>query len=383
MRKILLFVIGAVIIIVSIIAGYYIYKSNNQVLPPVAKVVKTVYTEEVKNGTVPIVIPANGNLVAKNRLELYSEVQGVFQSSSHDFKPGQSYRQGEILINIDASEYYASVQSAKSNLYNLITSIMPDLRLDYPDAFPTWQAYLNNFKMDQTVPPLPETNNEQINYFISGRGIATSYYNVKNLEQRLSKYIIRAPFSGVLTEALVTRGTLIRPGQKLGEFIDTGIYELELAIGKNFSDLLQIGEKVELKSLEGNNTYVGRVARINGRIDQTTQTIKVFVEVEGESLKEGMYLEAELEAREEPNAIKISRKLLVNDSEIFYVKEDSILGVMKVNPVYFSPDNVVVKGIEDGTEILSRPLTGAYPGMLVKVSKEDNPGTASSNPAPQ
>ena len=73
---------------------------------------------------------------------------------------------------------------------------------------------------------------EKENYFITGRGILSGFYNVKNLEQRLSKYRLVAPFSGVLTEALVTEGTLIRSGQKLGEFIDPTVYELEVAIGK-------------------------------------------------------------------------------------------------------------------------------------------------------
>lgn len=369
MRKLILSAIGLVIILLAVLGAYLIIENSNKPKPRIEKVVKTVFAETVTNTTVPITIPANGTLVAKHKLELYSEVQGVFQSSAHDFKAGQPYRKGESLIRINSSEYYASVQSAKSDLYNLITSIMPDLRLDYPEVFPAWEAYLNNFDISKSVAPLPETNDEKANYFITGRGIVSSYYNIKNLEQRLSKYSIYAPFNGILTEALVTKGTLVRSGQKLGEYIDTSVYELELAISKTFSDLLQIGEKVELNTLEGNQTYTGNVTRVNGRIDQATQTIKVFVEVKGDNLKEGMFLEANLKAKDEPNAIKISRKLLVDESEIFIIK-DSILDLIQVKPVYFSPKEVVIKGVPDGTKILSKSVPGAYAGMLVKVNKE-------------
>ena len=375
MRKILLSIIGVVIIALAVIVSYYVVKNSTKAKPKVEKVVKTVFSEVVKNSTVPITIPANGTLVAKNKLELFSEVQGVFQRSSNDFKAGQPYKKGQTLISINSSEYFASVQSAKSNLYNLITSIMPDLRLDYPSVFPAWQAYLSNFDIGKGVNPLPETNDEKANYFITGRGILTAYYNVKNLEQRLSKYNIRAPFNGIITEALVTKGSLIRPGQKLGEFIDTSVYELELSIGKTFTDLLQIGEKVKLNATDDDVSYVGKVTRVNGRIDQATQTVQVFVEVKGASLKEGMYLEAELEAKEETNAIKISRKLLIDGSEIFIVR-DSILDIIKVNPVYFSPKEVVIKGVPDGTKILSKSLPGAYAGMLVKIYDESLNKTA-------
>ena len=370
MRKLILTSIGVLIIIGALFGAYLIVEYSTKPKPKVEKVVKTVFVETAKNTTVPITIPTNGNLIAKNRLELYSEVQGVFQSSAHDFKAGQAYHKGESLININSGEYFASVQSAKSNLYNLITSIIPDLRLDFPEYFPVWQKYLESFNMDKSVAPLPVMEDEKVNYFITGRGILSSYYNVKNLEQRLSKYSIYAPFSGVLTEALVTKGTLIRPGQKLGEFIDTSVYELELAIGQTFSNLLQVGEPVKLNTLEGNETYVGHVTRINGKLDQATQTVKVFVEVEGDNLKEGMYLEAQLEAKDIQNAIRISRKLLVNNSEIFIVR-DSILDLIQVNPVYFSPNDVVIKDVPENTQILSKPLPGAYAGMLVKVDQDD------------
>ncbi len=206
---------------------------------------------------------------------------------------------------------------------------------------------------------------EKEKFFISGRGILTTYYNVKNLEQRLSKYRISAPFKGTLTDALVTEGTLIRAGQKLGEFINTDIYELEVAISKDFSDLLKLGKMVELTNLDKTKVYKGKVVRVNGSVDQATQTIKAYIEVKDNSLREGMYLEANLDAKEETDAIEIDRNLLLETEQIFIVR-DSVLDLIDVNPVYFSAKKVVLKEIPNGTTILSKPLMGAYAGMLVK-----------------
>ena len=365
MRKIILFVIGTLLIVAAFFAASAIVKSNKRVQPKAAKVVKTVFTETVKNTVIPITVSANGTLIAKNRLELYSEVQGIFRSSSRDFKAGQEFRSGETLLNIDSAEYYASVQAAKSDFQNLITSLMPDLRLDYPEAFPKWESYLNTFDLNKSLPPLPEINSEKVNYFITGRGVQSRYYNVKNLEQRLGKYRISVPFNGILTEALVTKGSLIRQGQKLGEFIDPSIFEVELAVEKSFSDLLKEGEKVALSAIDSEKTYAGIVTRINGKIDQATQTIKVFVEVKGADLKEGMYLEAVLDAKNESEGIEVSRKLLVDESQLFVLR-DSILDIINVTPVHFTSKTVVLKDVPDGTKILSKPVPGAYAGMLVK-----------------
>ncbi len=374
MRKIILSVLGLLLIVGAIFGAKMIVDSKKSFKPRAQKVVKTVFTEVVENGTVPIVVPANGNLAAKNRVELFSEVQGVFRKGSQLFKTGEKYRKGETIIRIDAAEYAASVQSAKSNLYNQLTSIMPDLRLDYPEFFPKWQTYLDGFDMAKVTPPLPEMNSEKEKFFISGRGILTSFYNVKNLEQRLSKYRIVAPFSGVLTETLVTEGTLVRSGQKLGEFINTDVYELEVAVSKTFSDLLKVGENVELTTLDKSKKYTGKVSRINGRVDQASQTIKAFIEVRNSELREGMYLEANLDAKQEIDAIEVDRNLLLEGDQIFIVR-DTILDLIDVNPVYFSDKKVILKDVPNGTVIMSKPLLGAYTGMAVKVYEEKKTNT--------
>ena len=365
MRKIILALLGVLLIIASVYVSKLIISNKNTIRKAPPKVIKTVYVDTVLNSTIPIIIPANGNLIAKRRLEIYSEVQGIFKPASKLFKPGEKYNKNEIFITINNTEYYSSVQSAKSNLYNSIVSIMADLRLDFPDIYPKWQDYIKSFDLDKTTPKLPKMSSEKENYFITGRGIVSNYYSVKNLEERLTKYTIKAPFKGILTESLVTEGTLIRNNQKLGEYIDPSIYEMEVSLGKNYASLLKIGENVQLNNLENTEKYTGKISRINGSVNTDTQTIAVFIEIKNSSLKEGIYLEAKLNAKNEPNAIEINRSLLLDENKIFIVR-DNVLDIMEVTPTYFSETKVVLKNIPDKTIILSNPFPGAFVGMSVK-----------------
>ena len=98
--------------------------------------------------------------------------------------------------------------------------------------------------------------------------------------------------------------------------------------------------------------------------------MSAFIELKGETFREGIFLEAQLAAREEQNAIEIPRNLLQQNNQVFYVSNDTILNTLAVEPVYFSDKNVVLKGIPDGTKLLSKPLPGAYAGMLVKIFEE-------------
>lgn len=378
MRKIILSIIGVLLVIAALYGAKVIIDSNTVERPPMSKVVKTVFVDTVQNRTVPIIIPANGIVTALNKTELFSEVEGVFRNSNKPFRPGQAYQRGQVLLNMDGSEFAANVRAARSELYNTITAIMPDLRLDYPELYPKWENYLNNFDVNRNLSELPESASNQEKYFIAGRGIVSAYYNIKNLESRLNKFTIVAPYNGILTEALVTVGSLIRPGQKLGEFIDPTEFELEVAIRKSFSDLLGIGEKVTLSNLENTQTFEGTVSRINSRIDQDSQTIQVYINIKDPEVREGMYLEARLEAKNVDNAIEIPRELLVDQSRV-YVVLDGIMVLAEVTPVYFAQEKVVIQGLENGTKLISSPVPGAYSGMLVEISKISSPVNSLKN----
>ena len=168
---------------------------------------------------------------------------------------------------------------------------------------------------------------------------------------------------------MVSAGSLVRPGQKIGEFIDTSVYELEVAINAEFADLLKIGNTVSLTNLGKNKSYTGEVVRVNGKIDQISQTINAYIEVNHPDLKEGMFLEANLVAKSENDAIEISRKLLVDNKAVYTVKNDSILTLEQINPVYFGAENVVIKGLKNNDKILAKPLPGAFEGMIVNINK--------------
>ena len=369
MRKIVSIGLGILIIIGAFFVAKMMIDSNQKKKRIAQKIIKTVFVETVQNKDIPIVITANGNLVAKNKIDIYSEVQGILKPLSKDFKAGTTYKKGEVILRINSEEHYANLQAQKSNLFNTITSIMPDIRLDYPEEYEKWQKYLANFDFNKPTPTLPETNSEKEKFFISGRNIYTTYYNVRNMEVRLSKYTIRAPYPGILTETFVNPGSLVRQGQKLGEFIDSRVYEMEIAISANYRDLLQKGKTVQLHNLENTKSWTGKVVRVNGKIDQATQTIKVFIQINSSDLRAGMYLEADLMAKTEKNAFEVSRKVLVNNNSV-YIVNDTVLKLVPVKPIYFKDQSVIIKGLPDGSRTLSKSVPGAYDGMLVKIFDE-------------
>ncbi len=364
MRKAIKIILAFVLLIVSGFIGYNLFYSKKTAKPVLKKEVKIVEVDTLSNTTVPIIIDASGNLTATRRIALFSEVTGVFQSTGKLFRKGQAYNAGETILSLNNSEFYAQVQAARSGLNNQIAALMPDLRLDYPESYAQWQKYLDTWKLNATTPALPTPKTEKERYFITARNIYTTYYNIKNLEDRLGKFRIVAPFSGVLTEALVTEGTLVQPAQRLGEFIQTGSYEIEVAISSNYADLLTLGKEVSLTNTIGNKTYTGKVSRVNAKVDAASQSLAVVIAVNHPDLKEGMYLQASLKADDIENAVELDRNLMQTGKQLFVVK-NGVLKLVDVKPVYFTHKKVVVRGLENGTVLLSKIIPGAYEGLPV------------------
>lgn len=362
----------AVLIVIGAVLGARALSDSKKKRKSIASInLPAAFVLKAKNETVPVSIIENGRISAKYKIDVFSEVQGLMELSKKEFKPGATYRKGEVLVKINSEDFYANLQAQKSVLQNLITAMMPDLKLDFPEAFVKWDDYLKSFDMSKPVAKLPEPSSDKEKFYITGKNIYASYYNTKNLEIVYSKYQLRAPFDGILTEALVTPGSLIRNGQKLGEFINPSVYELEIAVSNDLITSMKVGTEVTVVNPENESQqWSGNVSRINGKIDPSTQTIQLFVSISGSELKEGMYLEANITGEGRIDAVEIERNLLIDNNKLYIVNSDSSLLLSIVKVVHKTRSTIVVQGVEENAWLVMKPIPGAYPGMRVSVKPQ-------------
>lgn len=368
-RSVIQSVATVVISVAFVVGGVMLAKQLAGMKPDLPKANKAgvakVFTKTVKNGSVPVQIKATGSLQALNRVDLFAEVQGVMLPDGGKFKPGNRFSKGQSLVSVNSADYRANLMSQRSNLQNLITSAQADIRLDFPQSFEKWNTYATNFDVDKSVADLPTPASDQEKMFISGRKILSTYYGIKNAEIILSKYNISAPFNGVLTQAMVTPGTVIRPGQKLGTFIDPTVFELETPINSAMVDYLKIGQTVTLTATDNSGkSWNGKVIRINNLMDASTQTMNAYLQVSGDGLEEGMFLEASIAATEIENALELPREMLLSNDQV-YTTDGKVLSAVNVEPVHFTQKTVIVRGLKDKDQVLTTMPPTAYPGMEV------------------
>lgn len=372
MKKRQLVIIGSSILIVVIGKLGMNLLAQPAEKKPKSKVanIATVFTETVKNDSVSIYVTSTGVLEATKRLELYSEVQGVMEADNGRFKAGNTFKKGELLIGIRSNDQKAQLYAQRSIFESTITSIMPDLKADFSDHFQQWDIYLKGLSNQKPIAELPVVTDEKLKSFLVGRGIYSSFHSLKNLEIVNGKYYITAPYDGVLTETNVDPGTVVRPGQSLGVFIQPFEYELETSTDALTAERLSVGQRVEL-SMDGlaDKKWIGSINRIVKAIDQNSQMNTFFVKVEGKDLKEGMFLQARVRAKEIPNSFQLSRSALVNQDKV-YVVTDSTLKLKEINNLFYDQDKVIISGLKDGEEVLTKVPPAAFEGMKVSIYQE-------------
>ncbi|MEZ4740635.1 MAG: hypothetical protein R2818_15055 [Flavobacteriales bacterium] len=60
-----------------------------------------------------------------------------------------------------------------------------------------WEAYVKSVPVEGQLPVLPALSTQQERNYLAGRGVLDQYYGIRALYERLSKYVITAPFDGV------------------------------------------------------------------------------------------------------------------------------------------------------------------------------------------
>ena len=94
-----------------------------------------------------------------------------------------------------------------------------------------------------------------------------------------------------------------------------------VALPKSYVSKIAKGAPVKVKSIDTNQIYTGIVSRINARVNTKTQSVEVYIRMRDSRLKEGMYMEADINAMEFTNVFALDRGLLNGSEEIFVVKE--------------------------------------------------------------
>jgi membrane fusion protein (multidrug efflux system) len=109
--------------------------------------------------------------------------------------------------------------------------------------------------------------------------LETARASLSAAEARRGDRVIRAPFAGTLGLSSVTAGTLISPGAVITTLDDTSVVRVDFPVPERYLGVLRRGLPiVATADAYGNETFSGRIALIDTRINETTRAVTARAE---------------------------------------------------------------------------------------------------------
>lgn len=337
------------------------YFSSRKTLPQqLAREKQDVFVkaERVLYDTVMAEIISSGRVNSQAEVDLSSEVQGRLLQGDILFKKGQSFREGQTMVRVFNEDISLQLKARKSGFLTSLANVLPDLKVDYAAAFPRWMTFFNAINIESPLPTLPLIQSDKEKVFLASRGVLAEYYAIRADESRLGRYVIKAPFDGVLTNVFMEVGAVTNPGSRLASMIRTDMLEVEVPVDFREAVNIQLGSVARLKMRESGAEWQGRVSRKSGFVDPATQSVPLFIRLSAEAaqtLYQGQYLEVVFENVLFENAFLIDRKAVFNQDQVHTV-EDSILRIRQVDILHIGASEMVIKGLPESSWVVTEPL---------------------------
>lgn len=329
---------------------------------PAAKVVDVSY----KNFNTKI--EALGQVISTQPIDIIAEVSGKILKGDVALRKAGTFNANALLFAIEKEEAILNLKSQRSNFLNALVQMLPDLKLDFPDEFDKWNNYFQGIDVNRTLTPLPSINGEREKTFVATKNILGQYYSIKSAEKRLSKYEVRAPYSGTITEVYTDVGSVANLGTRVVRVMRNDQLELELPIRKEDIRWIKVGSTVKLFSEDKKQSASGRVARISKTIDPATQSVSVYISINARGIRlyEGMYLAAELAGRTLTNAMEMDRKAVFDNNKVFVMQSDSTITERTITIQKVNTETFLFSGLKEGEKVVNDNLLGLADGIKIK-----------------
>jgi len=369
-RKLIIIISGIVIVAFAFFSMQWLGGlKESSVRKPVEPVQRYVKAESVKYNNVFTSIEAMGRVASQTEVVLIAEVRGKIITGDIDFKIGESFKKGDLLIKLDETIELFNMKSRKSTFLNNVASILPDLKSTLPESYSKWNSFLNLIDIDKELPELPKMDSAQERIFMASRNILTNYYSIKSAEANFESYRIYAPFDGTITEVNLEKGAIANPGTKLGKIINTVNLELEVPVDLDDSKWLKEGQKVKVFNDDKTSKFVGKIVRKSQDINPNTQSINIYVSLNSSKnnpIYKGEYFTAVFDGIKISNVMEITRSAVFNQNMVFTV-ENGLLVKRTINVKKVNKDKLYFTGLTEGLNVVSEPLINASENSSVKI----------------
>lgn len=226
-----------------------------------------------------------GTLMAEEQATVRAQIAGSVLEAFAE--PGQPVRRGQLLARLDATSLNDALSSARA----AVTNAQNNLQVAEREAERQQVLVQAGAVAERNL----ETSAQSV--VAAQAALSQARSQLSNAQKQLGYTRVTAPFSGVVSEKMVSSGDVVQPGTELYTVVDPSILELEASIQAEELEGLSVGAPVEFTVTGyGGRTFRGAVTRINPTADPATRQVRIYAEIPnaGNELVSGLFAQGRI-----------------------------------------------------------------------------------------
>jgi multidrug efflux system membrane fusion protein len=355
--------IAAAFVLVAVLGGGLSGCSNQHRTEPAAtETVSNVPVIVAQRTTVPDWLEALGTVRAAQTSQVSSQMMGnIVEIRSHE---GDRVQKGQVLATIDDAQPRSTVDQATDALAiaeKAVSAADSDLVL----AQATLKRYQQLYEKKSVSPQEFDEIKARYQSAEARLDMARARQSQANAaltqaRTSLDYALIRAPFSGVVTEKKADAGTLVSPGMPIFTLEDTRSFRLEVTVDESDIHLVHVGQvaPVIIDAL-GNIHLPSKVVQVVPAADTASRSFLVKVELPADMrLRSGVFGRARF-PRGERSVLLIPGTSLVERGQlqgVYVLDANQIAGLRYVTLGKSTGEQFeVLSGLQAGEKLIAAP----------------------------
>jgi len=382
MKRSLRFTVAGAILLAGITLFFVLAGLRSTPLPSnPPRPVQEVETITARKAEITVEIPAQGVIEPVMVTRAAAEVEGVIVAISPSFEAGGEFRKGDVLLEIDPSDYEALVAQAEASVAEAKLHLA-DEEMRARQAERDWNRLASpGQEPTDLVRRLPQLEAARAR-------LKAAEASLGRAKKDLERTKLRAPYDGRIRGKLADLGTHVGKGAPLAEFYATDVLEVRLPVPRQDAAFFEVsGQELELREPGGRGrTWKAVLDRTEGEIRRDDRTLVVVARIDGTAPGAplpGQFVETGIPGRVVPGIVRVPRRAFATSDRVLVVGAGQTVTTRPVTILRTEREDVLVSsGIEDGEQLCITALAAVIEGMEVRVVSRDGNAVLSPPVAP-
>ncbi len=283
-------------------------------------------------------------------------------------REGDRVKQGQVLAELDTRTARLQFEQSEAGLVAA--------QANFHSASKDWER-TQELRQRGTVSP-QQYEKVQLAYEAAKAQLQQAESGLKLARHQLEISVMKAPFSGIVTERNMNEGEYINPamsgpqGPSVLTLMDLSKVKIEVHASENDMGKISIGQEAHVTvDAYPERTFYGKVSSVHPAADPMSRTFKVEVAVPNEdrTLKAGMYTRMELYLLVHKGVLLVPERSVLERKGMFVLfVADGDMARMREVKLGLSSRGVVeiVEGVQEGEKVIVRGNYGLKDGVKVE-----------------